>query len=369
MNSGPPALARRVAGASFVLLVSALPALVAGTSVDAPPAPGERQRLVAAHEGPHGSLVADAFAVSTAPDPSSPWTDAVLAQARLAQLAGLLAASLLLYLIVAQVGGRLRAVLTCAALALLPPIVVEGHVLRPETPALALGLLAVLVLLGLAQPPRAERRRSTLVTIAVGGTAALAIAFAMSALPAAGILLLVPGAMATLFAAQLGMRLWRIMFRRTLLVLPLRASSARLWPWVFASVVGLLVAVPVVREAVPARAELVPTPTAVGLLPRPVWLRVLVLAVFALGAFRMVVRTGIHFGRGGRPDGNLLVLVYAAIVLLQHLLVAGSADALPATAAMAVVLGEGVVFAGLLLGLRWFARGDDAVASVPDQRA
>ena len=45
------ALARRAAGQSFLVLVLLLPALVAGLSLEAEPAPGEWERLVAAITG------------------------------------------------------------------------------------------------------------------------------------------------------------------------------------------------------------------------------------------------------------------------------------------------------------------------------
>jgi hypothetical protein len=351
---------RRLAVSCFVLLVVLLPALVAGWSLAAAAAPGEWERVAAAGSATGGpvSLVASGFLRSTlgaaaaateALDPA-----ARLSQARLAQILGLMAMGGLTYLALALAGGRWRALLAVAFLSALPPIAQEGHVVRPETPALVFGLLALLLLecVTVVQRPAAATRAPRSVTTALALTAALAIAFAVAALPSAGILLLLPGAASVLAVAQIGVRLLRSLRRRSLAVLPLRATSARLWPWVLAAIAAMLATALVVEASVRSPDGLVPSPSAVGLLPAAPLLRYPLLLLAALGGVRLLLRAGQRLGRRGRLGADALVLLYGTVLLLQRGLREGGEDALPAVVPVALLLADGAIYATLLAARR-----------------
>lgn len=356
-----PAWLRRLAGHCLVLLVALLPALLAGSRIDAPPAPGEWERLAHAVEDPADSAVVRGFLtaqvpadVSAVPPAGTPAAARLLARARLIQVLGLFALSLLTYLALTLASGRARGLLCCAFLCVLPPLTAAGHVLRPETPAALFGLLALVLLLGVAtlQQPALARRASAATLAAAGLCAGVALGLAAGSLPGAGILLLLPGLCATVIMVQLAVRLLRALRRRLWVVVPVRAATGRLWPWAFAAVAALAATLLVLELAVPAPGALAPSAATVDLLPSAPWARWPLAVLAALGAFRLIVRAGLRLGRRGRPDGDFLLMLYCAILLAQRWLGDGAADALPAAVPMAVLLADGAVHAVLLAAAR-----------------
>ncbi|MFY9343269.1 MAG: hypothetical protein WAT39_12305 [Planctomycetota bacterium] len=170
--SGPAAGKRpawRALGASCaIVLVLLLPALVAGVNLAAPARADEVARLAQALGGSDtgaDSALARQFYVSALADASPPadpagW-QALVGRARVSQVAGVLAIGLLTYLVVLLARGRLQALVATTALALLPPVLHDGHVLRPETPATLFALFATLLFQCFAQPTRDARRAAT----------------------------------------------------------------------------------------------------------------------------------------------------------------------------------------------------------------
>ena len=82
---------------------------------------------------------------------------ALLVRARRSQIAGIAALTWLTYLMVSVAGGRLRALLACAAFAVTPPVFDAGYVLRAESAGALFATLSVF-LLQLAARPRARLR-------------------------------------------------------------------------------------------------------------------------------------------------------------------------------------------------------------------
>lgn len=354
---------RQFAGQSLVLVVALLPALVAGVGIARAAAPGEWERLAAALTGARpiaASLVADGFLLATVPAgapvplPDSVAAEALLGSARIGQVLGIVALSFLGYLAMMLAGGRARSLLAVAWLAVLPPIAGEGHVLRPETPSVVFGLLALLLLQcvsGVQRPASTARARAT-VTFLLCATAAVAIGFAVAALPSAGILLLLPGGASIMATALLVLRLLRALRQRSIAVLPIRAGAARLWPWVLASMASLLATVLLLDIAVRAPEALSPTGSGCGLLPALPVLRYPLSLLAVLGAARLLLRTGQRLGRRGRLGADFLLLLYCASLLAQRVLRPTDDDALPAALPMALLLAEGTVHATLLIAGR-----------------
>jgi hypothetical protein len=104
--------------------------------------------------------------------------------------------------------------------------------------------------------------------------------------------------------------------------------------------------------AVQSPAELVPTASAVGLLPAAPLLRYPLLLLAALGALRLTLRTGQRLGRRGRLGADLLLWLYCAVLLAQRWLRQDGEDALPAAVPLALLLADGSVHAALLLARR-----------------
>ena len=351
----------RPAVAAATLLIVLLPALVVSQHLGAPPHPGERERVVRAVATPSAPVVDGEVARSfyrsalrdiaiAADDPASPW----LPRARLAQVFGVFALGGLLYTAVLLAGDRLRAVLACAWLAVLPPVLGEGHVLRAETPAALFGWLGLAVLLGLVSAERHGRGAAWRGCV-IGVCALTANGLAVAALPTFGVALLAPGVVLTLAALQLLARGVRIVRRRGLGPLPFAACNRRLLPWT-----ALVLATPVVALGTmlaaapgPVRAgdeagAALAAGSNVGLLPAAAPWHVVVWALLLLGALGGVFRIGTEFGRRGRVTATVVLWVGVALML------AGArqsppVDALPAAPAAAVVLGEGSLWAVFLL--------------------
>lgn len=356
-----PVWVRRLSGYCLILLVALLPALLAGIRVDSPPVVGEWSLIEQATSNAPSSLVTAAFVQmhvavhsSDLPARGSDQAMTLLATARLSQVWGLLGLSLLTYLAVSLSIGRVRALLTTALLCLMPAIVVEGYVLRPETPATVFGLLALVLLLGIPnlQPPRRPKAASGLLLAAVGVNSGLCIGFAVAALPAAGILLLLPGFAMIISAAHLILRLLRVFRRRLWVVVPLVAASRRLWPWVFASLAAMMATGMLLDIALLAPDELQPRFSALGLLPAAPWLRWPLAALAVVGGLRLLVRVGLRLGRRGRLGAEALLLLYCILMLGQRLLRDTVEDGMPAAASVAVLVAEGLVYVFLLLAAR-----------------
>lgn len=362
-------LGRSLLAAGLIVVFAMLPALIAGTRIEADAAPGEWRRVLAGLHGDDGaarpgSVVARMFYGATltdrtlpAPDPDSTAGARLLAQARLAQVGGMLALALLAYLVVMQAQSRERALLALAWLAVTAPVLQQGEVLRPETPAAVFGLFALLFLQLLAGHLQSGRRRSPWrrlpVTAAMALIAALATALAIAALPHYSAYLLVPGAAMAAILLQASGRMLRTMRRRQWVAWPVRALAARLWPWVLASLLAIVATVLLLAEGLELPAQdLPPTPSSAGLLPASPWLHWPLAALAALGGLGFVVRAGIGMQQRGWLTAELLLGLHCAVLLLHHGLGGGDIDALPAAVPVAVLLGNGVVFAVLLVAGR-----------------
>ncbi|MCA8965563.1 MAG: hypothetical protein KDC48_11800 [Planctomycetes bacterium] len=363
---------RRLAEASLVLLFVLLPALVVGTQLDAPATVGELRRLTAVlGTGPVGeahSLVADRFYVvalgelpRTMPDTDAAQA-ALLARARLGQFAFVAALAALVYLALALARGRVAGLCACAALALLPPVLREGHVLRPETPAAVFGLFAIVLLQCLARLGVGSRGPLGLgafvQAFGLVTCACVALGVSYAALPTTSLLLVVPGCVLSLAVLQHGWRAVQVVRRRGLIRLPLHSLNRRLLPWTAASLLAPLGVALVVHLAVQGPTEaLSPTVAVYGLGPSAAGWRLAVGALAVFGGVAAVLRVGGRFGRRGRIGADLVLLVYCAVQLAWHLANPSQHDALRIAPAFAILLGDGVLSLGALgFGLRRRAR-------------
>lgn len=367
--AGGPAAprARRATGlatAAVTLLLVLLPALVAGASIAAPAASGEferlRQALASAESGRANavvahSVVAHAFLRSMVVgvrDVVRADEPALLARARGAQVLVLLGLGGVLYTVVLLAGDRLRALLACAWFAVLPPVAIEGHVLRAETPAVLFAWLGLAVLLGLAgvrRPRRGLLRRE----FVVAGCAVSCSCLGIATQPSLGLLLLVPGVVMILVAAQLAVRVVIVVRRRGLLSWPYAAANRRLLPWIGVALSTPLVAWWLLQVVVVGPCEvLVPTAAGVGLLPTGQPWRSVLLVLLWLGGLGGVFRLGVALGQRSSL-APALVLWSAVLLALLGGLADASADRLPQAPAAAIVLAEGCLWAVFLLRCWW----------------
>lgn len=371
-RSAPRRLLRAGLGLGLVATVLALPALLAGARLDAPPRPGELQRLAAAAAGgPGGSEVARRFQLATAPGVvpealqgpqpvAGAAATAFVARARLVQVLFLFAASAGVYLATVLARGRLQALLACLCLPMLPPIAAEGHVLRPETAAVVFTLLALVLLQVLAADVHRRRRRGWRrgsVLVADGAVAALALGLAAAALPARGGGLLLPGFVMSVAALHLGARAVRLLRRNGLLRLPIGAINRRLWPWTLAAVLAPVAGLVLLQRLLGGPAGSLPaTPSEVGLLPAVLALRWPLQALLGLGTVVAVLRIGLRFGRRGRIGPDLVLLLYCALQLACTVGAGPGTDALPAAPALAIVLSEGLIVTVGAVAWWWLRR-------------
>ena len=358
----------RVAAACATLLVVLLPALVAGSGLDAAPTPAERRFVLdAIGVEPHvaSSDVARRYCLTALGDEAEAVRAAVvtpdaglpplaLPRARTLQILVLGAVSGALYLVVLLARGRVQALLACTVLAVLPPVALTGARLRPEAPAVLFALLALVLLQSFAQTaarrPVARQGRRLVSLAGLGACAAVALGLATAALPSHGAPVVLPAFVLTVGAAFLLVRgvavLRRVGFER----FPCRAWNARLLPW---TAIGLLapgVVVLVLRSAVAGPIEaLAGTPADVGLLPANGIARALTLSLGAVGAAVAVLRVGLRFGRGARLGAELVLLVYCALELVAFATAPARLDRLPMAPALAILVAEGarlVMFVG-----------------------
>lgn len=345
----PRKLGHRLAGGSFIVLSILLPVLVAFRNIAAPPAPGERERVIAAQDTPLGFFYG--FTVPKDAQPRGPAEELhVIAQARRAGMLALLVISGLLYVLVAMVRGRAAAVLTCLCLCLVPAVAAEGYVLRPEQCATMIGLLGVLLVH--LYPDALERRRGKPLFrwLNLGGIVvcvSLCFGVAMACLPQAGIYLLLPGGALLLVALCLAAVFPRVVRRRSIERWPYRATSQRLLPWIAMGLMNLALGYVVLVLVAPSEPPAASSAD-VGMLPGSWFLWLPALALLVLGGLRMVLGIGLKLGRQGHVRRDALLLIYAAALVLDHL--RGSPrDHLPAAPALAILMGEGAAVL-LLIG-------------------
>ncbi len=344
----------RAGAASFVLLCVLLPALVAGLRLDAPATAGELRRLEAAFapgSAPARSDVADLFylaavdAGSRSLPAAATEQAALVGAARLAQIAFVGALSGLVYLSALLARGRIAAALACICLAILPPIAHEGHVLRPETPAAVLALLGVLLLQCLARSGRSGRGPLRLAAAAESGglclAASLAAALSLAVLPTDSVLLLVPGGVLCVIAAQLGWRTTAVLRRRGPWRVPMYALNRRLAPWTAATLLAPVAAAWVVHVAVHGSpGDLAPTVAGAPLVPDAV-VGAAVIVLLAIGVGAAILRVGTRLGRRERAGPELVLFVYVGVLLTFQATVQPGLDALRAAPAVAIAVGEG----------------------------
>jgi len=344
-----PAGPRRWFGAVVVLLFVALPALVAGARLDAPAAARERVHL-AQLEGVDGapgtSEIARRFYSMTAGANSVDDELGRLAVARRAQVLGLFGLSGLLYLSVMLARGRWLGCLACVGLAATGPVFVDGHELRPETPAAVFAALSALLLVLLVR--FAGRRNGTPSALAAGVGAGLAAALSLSSSNGSAVALLVPGTCMLLVTLVLVLRLVAVL-RRHFLLVPRTALTRRLLPWLVASLAALAGAGLLLPEALDPGVAVVASSSPTGLwgdaAPWLGW------SLCGVGVLAVGWRAGWSMGRRSRlsAEGALLVSAAVGIAVLGPRAAAGpDRDALVAAAGAGWLAAEGLAAAAML---------------------
>jgi len=331
VNGPPRARPGRWHGRIGVFAVTAslllLPALLAARHLGTPGDEAERQRVVRAlaAEASTGleTEVARSFhgawlsGVSSWPADENARQE-VLTRARLASITAVLGLSLATYLVVLLARGRLQALAACACLSLLPPIVQEGHVLRPEVPAALFAVFAVLLLACLAQAVR-SRRTGAVRILGFVLCAAIASGLAVAAFPRHGASLLVAGVVLTLGALQFGLRSLRVARRRGVAALPIRAVNARLLPWTAAALLTPAVTMVLLGVLGDGSFDGVLPSAGADYWPASLALRIPFAAALAVGGMAMLLRTGQAWRRRGRIGPDLVLLVAAAVALASGL--------------------------------------------------
>lgn len=354
-----PAL-RKLVGVVLILLAISLPALWAFASIDAPLHPIETRRVECAlfpqAAGCDLNEVARTFYGATLTDAAiAAWPTArarVVTRARLSGMLALFAISGLVYLVLAQVRGRATGVVGSLSLGTLVPVAQHGFVLRPEQVATMFGLLGVALLVGL--PVALQRRGSSgmvppvlpvCLTVLVGAMFGLAMAVHQQA----WIYLAVPALALMVSVLALVFLLPRAIRGRQVAHWPFRAASRRYVPWMLVvlicSVMSYLVLMQVEGETEPSSLVAVAESR---LLPRQWWWSAPLLLFAALGVMRMGYGVSLRLQRLRRVRPETVLFLYVAAMLMQYFLTADSRDHLPAAAAMACLLGDGVMTVLLL---------------------
>ena len=368
MTRGPSArqvrALARIAVACATWLVLLLPTLLAARGLGAPARPEELACLARAagadasglETAPARAFFARAGGFAPLPDEAAARQQAVV-RARTWQLATLLATTFALHTAVVLARGRLHALLACAAFALLPPVACTGHVLRAEGPATALATFACLLLVGVAAPAHGRARRSRWLLApeplrwGLAACAAGAIGFAVAMLPTQGGVLLAPGTVLLVAAAQMALRTARLVRWGGWLRLPVRAMNQRLLPWTCLTLGAPAAALAMLGRALRGPADAVATSLpGDGVLPTGVAGFVFG-AIAALGAVVAVVQVGGSLRRTGRITGALVLFAVVAITGAARVQAAPERDGLPLAPAVAVLVAEGA-YAVLALASR-----------------
>lgn len=339
-TSGP----RRGLGGIFALLFVLLPALSAGAGIEGPARPGEIERLAAAVRA-RDALESGAdlmwIGLFGGTSPAEPDLTQRLPLARLAAPLAILVLSGLTWTTLPLARGRFVAALACVALAALPPVRCDGHVLRPELAVSVFGALGLLLLVGLPQRLRAARRetpgRAWTVNLLLGLAVGTAIGLAVAAGPTYGVLLFVAPLVAGIGALRDGRAFLRVVRRFRGLVLPFRAVTLRTLPYVWPAFASFCAALLFLSGSRSIPATMGDQP----LLPDSFLAGFPLLLLAVIGAARMATRVAVDIARRRRVEGRTVVAISTA-VLIGHRLVRGTAvDALPAAAGLSVLCAEG----------------------------
>ena len=358
-------LPRRLALLGFTLLVLFLPALAAGAAMDREPGAEELARIRAvlartpAEGALPGSLPGKHFFPLTlwalAPDEAlqalergGPGRQEVVTRARFVGVLTHFLLAAFVYLALAPGRGRLVGLLAAGTLAALPPIALEGYVLRPEVPAAAASMLAVALLLAAMAVERPLRSLPELtrwsVRLAHFCAAGLLCGLAAAFHPRAGILALLPTALLSLQTLGLIVAFPRVFRRHPATLIPIRAIGQRTLPWIAAMLLWLwLCAIVIMIGYEPGTGALAPSASAVGVLPQNWLLRAPLLALAAFGVLRWVGAAGRRLTRGQRVGSEAVLLIFGALLVGQHAR-AGHGDAMLAAVPVAIAVAEGIAF-------------------------
>lgn len=363
--------ARAVLVAVVTLSCVLFPALAAGAGLDRPATDAEVAALVAASRS-DASLrgPSELFLTLLLPEDAAGWSEPLLRErlpmCRLAAVAFVLALSGLTYLAVTLARGRARAVLACLALGCLWPVYGDGALLRAEVPSAVFGALGTVLLCLLPARLGAARRANT--WRAVPAVAALAVAAGVSFALAAsshgayGVFLLVPAACLLLALGRHGIALLRVLRRFRFAVLPFRAFTLRVLPWLMVAFAALAAAAALLAwVAAPAQ----PTGSGAGLLPRSMSGAIPLAALAVVGGVLSLLRVGLELGRAGRLSAGAVLFVHCGVLLLHRARADAVDDALPAAMALAVLVAEGG-FAVLVVAGGLMVRRGGANAASPD---
>ena len=219
------------------------------------------------------------------------------------------------------------------------------------------GLLGVLLVLlypdGLRRRPGQQQVRRWLNLGGIVVCVSLCFGVAMACLPDAGIYLLLPGGALLLVALCLAAVFPRVVRRRSIMRWPQRAATMRFLPWIGMCLGNLAlgwVVLSVTGEAASSSAA------GASMLPEAWYLLAPALVLLVVGGVRMVLAVGLKLGRQGHVRREALLLIYTAVLLLQHLSSPGPRDHLPVAPALAVLMGDGAASLLLLVAGRFAAK-------------
>jgi hypothetical protein len=330
--------------AAISILALLFPAMVAGVSLDAPVQAEELARLrsVLAPDPAQEIGPAAVFYAALVPGDLQPeGVEDALPLARLRVLLVIVLISGLLMATVSIVRGRGTAVLACLALGCLPPIAVDAARIRPELPSTLFAMLGIMFLASMPVQIRMPRGWPLIIrTVAFALVIGTSLGLAIATVPQYGVYLLIPGALMCLVVLLGVWSCLACLRRRGLARWPARAMTARIGPWVLVSFATLLCAALFLTEDGQGEAASV---SATGLLPASPWLRWPMLGLGCMAGINLLFESGLALGRGRRIQGREVLLLYAIGLLLHHW--QGSElgrDPLPAAAAMAILLAEGL---------------------------
>ena len=347
---------RQIAGAVVLLLAIAMPVLLAFTRIDAPATPHELRRVEAAMFPERSGLseAARMFYGATIPESAlQSWPrdrQAITVGARLTGMLALFAISALVYLLLAQVRGRVTGVVGSLSLAALPPVAATGYLLRPETGATMFGMLGVVLFVGL--PAMLQRRRGLAALISQGcliSVVGVLFGLAMAIHNQAWIYLGIP-ALALLLSVLSLVFLWpRAIRGRPFGHWPFRAAARRYGPWMCGVLICSAMALLVLTQA-GGNPDMSTRPPAEGrgVLPGGWWAPVF-WGVAGVGALRMGYGVSLRIQRLRRVRPDTVLFVFVAVMMMQYAMGDPGFDRLPAAVAMACLLGEGVVTATVMV--------------------